>query len=435
MTEILLYLTALLIFLLPYFTKNLNFLDILPLFLFYFDTTIVFSNHPPTYQYFECFLIFIFSLNYLLKQKSKNKELTTFGTFLFLGAALIFPIFQAEELNQAVRAFSITFTSIIILPISFNYYSQKSNINNLLKSTYVLIIAYVCFVLVATYFKLGGIESERFAGNTFYFGHVALRGGLTYIGFILLTVPLVYTQISNHRKVILIVLIVVIMIIFFSVLKRFVFVIIGLAIINYFIKPVMNVKDKIKITGSLVILLAVIFSQDKLVNIIETRYNQRGGENKFSIQNTESDIRIFEPFYIFKFMLDKPLMALFIGEKDSEVVTLKHGEEFYEDRKLHNSYGLVLSRLGIIGLLLYLAIYYRLYTKAKEKYNSLKAHKNKIMPYWIVFQNLIIIFIIQGIVGGHDHVTLRGLVFLYLGAIAGYLVHKRSEIKKIEITK
>ena len=50
--------------------------------------------------------------------------------------------------------------------------------------------------------------------------------------------------------------------------------------------------------------------------------------------------------------------------------------------------------------------------------NNLHLKYNQLL--WITFKTLMITFIMAGIVGGLDKVTIRGIVFIFLGAIAGH---------------
>lgn len=425
------YLIAVLISIIPIAYKKISFLDILPLLYFYFDATQVFISHKPSYQYFESLIIIIYSI-YTINKYNKIYA-RNFGVFAFLFIAFIaFPILQSETLNQTLRSFSIQYSSLVILPLSFHHYLQKTNLEKLWKSTFVFIIIYVMFTLYATSVQLGGYESERVGGTTFYFGHVAIRGGITYISFVVLLTPLILIQLNKWQRVILIILVGVIFLIFLTVLKRFVFVILGLGVINFIIQPFIKTKYKIMMLVVILSLGYLSIGNNYIQHTIESRINERG-ETKFTQETIEQDLRIYEPLYIFQDLFNNPGIRIFIGEKGQQIFDIKH-EDDQLARKIHNSYARIIISSGIIGIILYLVIFYKLYKFVKIHYRYIikNISATKYAPVWITFQSLVFIFLLQGMVGGHDHVTLRGLVFLYSGALAGSIVHvSRRSIKDL----
>jgi len=437
--DVILYFGALIICALPIFFKGISFIDIIPLFLFYFDATFVFVNHEPSYQYFQSAIFLFFSLKTITEYLNKGQT-NNFGVFLYImSALLIFPIFQGETVEKTLRSFSVSFVSLIMLPISFFHYYNTGNIQNLLKATFVMMLLYVLYILMATPFQLGGTESERYGGKVFYFGHLAARGGITYIAFALLLAPLIIETLKYWQKVLLVIVIIFIMIIFLTVLKRFVFAVIGLGVLNYILRPIVKPVYKIRIALIAAVVLGIVLTQDGFTKIISERYDQRGGESKFSQDNVTSDLRFYEPYYVVQAVLAKPTLNVLVGKKNENIFDIKREDTVYEERKIHNSYANILLSFGFFGLVLYIAIYYRLYSQARIYYRNLKKiDYKKILPYWIVFQNMLVIFILQGLIGGHERVTLRGLVFLYAGALAGYMgfqYKKQKEFKKYGATK
>lgn len=437
--DIIFYTIAIIIFLIPFFAKGIHHLDIMPIFLFYFDATNVFIRHTPSYQYFEYTLILLISL-YIIFIKNEGRRIKDFWVITFLVLPLIiFPLLQGISFNKTLRDFSIVYAAMIFLPLSFSHYSKNGNIKKLLFSTFLLIVFFVLFVFYATPQRLGGMQSERVAGNVFYFGHVAIRGGITYMGFVLLMVPLALDSLQRHwQKIMLLVAVGFVFVFFVFVLKRFVFIVIALGLLNYMLHPGMKAKTKLRI-GLFFTMLAVLYYVDiGIQKNVRYRYEERGGEKRFSETALFGDLRIYEPLYVLQAAIKKPMVTILFGDKRSVLYDITHEAVLIRERKIHNDYAGLISHDGLIGLWLYLIIYYNLYRYVGNIYRLVKKKSSRYLPYWIAFQNLVLIFLFQGMVGGHSHVSLRGLVFLYAGALGGVLYHgyrKELLVKKAEKIK
>ncbi|MBN1472269.1 MAG: hypothetical protein JW925_10850 [Syntrophaceae bacterium] len=396
----------------------------MPLLLFYFDATHVYIRHAPSYQYFECALILLLSL-YIIYHKNEGRRFRGFGVIVFTFVAIIvFPLMKGVTLDQTLRNFSYVYAAMILLPLSFSYYSKTGNLKKLLFSTFLMIVFYVLFVLYATPQKLGGYASERVAGHIFYFGHMAIRGGVTTIAFVLLMVPLVLASLRKHwQKIVLMIAVGFIFVFFLTILKRFVFVVIGLGLLNYMLQSGLKRKYKIRIVLALLVLVYFIPSNSGVLEVVKDRYEERGGDRRFSMEAVQSDLRIYEPIYVLQNVIKKPIEIILFGERSRVIYDLKHEDAIIKERKIHNTYAEMLSSIGFIGLLLYIFIYYKLYKFVHRIYKIVIKKSKQWLPYWIAFQNMVLIFIVQGMVGGHSHVSLRGLVFLYSGALGGVLYH------------
>lgn len=430
--DIIFYLFPLFIPILLYYNKQISFIDIVPLFYFYFDIFDVFVSHSPTFLYLEYFVILFYFIYYLFK-KNFGKLIYGFNSYYFLIISLlIVPILQGSSINEVIRNFALNLASIIILPLSFSYFSKQNNLKYIYLSTFILITFYVIFVLFATPLKLGGERSEFVAGTTFYFGHLAARGGITYIAFVILLIPILFSNLKILNKIIIIISTITIVIFFLSVLKRFVFVILLIGVANYFFRPSMKMKYKFSIVLVGSILSIILLTNEFVLRTTENRYLERGADRKFSQESVESDIRIFEPYYVTKTILEKKsFFEVAFGQFNTFTFDIEHNNVF-EERKIHNYYAYLISTSGFLGLALYLTIFFNYYRIVRMYYKKLKMINNSYLKYWIIIQNLTFIFFIAGMVGGHVHVSLRGLVFLYMGAIGGYLY---SEYQKHILSK
>lgn len=422
--DMLFFLGAALFPFLPRMVKGkFDFIDIILLLFLYVDISLLYVAQFVNYTYFIYFIVFIYSLKSLfIDQKYYPGYFVSVKNvaYAFLAAFLLFPIFHNENISQSTRFFATTFTSIILLPLALKYYSTKGDIRKLLRFGYYFILVWCLFVIFATAFKLGGEASEAIGGKLFYFGRVAIRGGITYISFALLLVPLIFKLLKKREKIILLCCTAMIFAVFIASLKRFVFIIIPLAVANYLFRSKANMGSKIGIVAAMIVLILILPSNPTLKNEMAKRYEERGAERKYSFEAVEGDIRIEEPLIAIEYMSRFGLLENLVGIETN--VEIKIDREGYSriKRAIHNEYAMLFMKFGLIGVMLYVAlfaVFYRKIAKLKKKLTRMKVNVNE---YWIVFQNLVLIFLIEGMVGGHSHITFRGLVFLYSGAIAGH---------------
>lgn len=406
----------------------------------YFDATIVLAgSQSVNFAYFQYSMVLAFSLFYFFNKGIKVFRLhrkLIIATVVFLLIILLIPILKGQSINETVRIFSVNYASIIILPVAFHYYSQKGNIMNLLRSGYYFILSWVLIVLLFTYFKIDVagdfLGSGTFGGNIFYFGNMARRGAITYISFALLLVPLILNYTNKAEKTTLIISSGFLLSIMFIALKRFSFVVIILGLINYFIKSSLSLKLKIRVifgAGAIGILLFILTN---IGDITMQSYENRGAEQKFGSDAIERDIRIYEPLYVFSEVRKGSFSQILFGEKEN-INRIQVDSEMHSDsnRIIHNEYAQMMLKYGIIGLLAYLYILIVIYRITVKLKNELLRKDVEISEYWIVFQNLILIFIVAGMVGGHVHVTFRALVFVFGGGISGYLYKLNKQNKKV----
>lgn len=427
--SLLLFIGALLFFLYPVISgKKVSFIDNYLLFCLYFDAMEVFAGgQEALFSYFQNFLILVFSLYYFVyhvKRISKYHKRIFFATIFFLLTILFFPIFRGANINQTVRIFSINYVSLIILPISFHYYSRKGNIVNLLRSGYYFILSWVLIVLLFTLLKIDvtaeHMGSESFGGSIFYFGNMGQRGALTYISFALLLVPLIFKYLSYIKKIEIFAGSGFLLTIMSVALKRFSFVTVILGLINYFLKSSLGLKLKIGIFSGTAVIVLLLYFTTNLKEITLQSYEKRGTESKFKVEAIENDLRIYEPLYALQYVFEGSAIEIFFGTKSEGIIDINSEMHTVSARRIHNAYAAIILSSGLLGLFAYLYIFFVLYRMTLRLKQKLLKRNINVNEYWIVFQNLVLIFIVAGMVGGHIHITYRGMVLLFAGGISGY---------------
>lgn len=424
-----LFIGALLFFLYPALSrKKVSFIDNYILFCLYFDSMTVFAGEQQVnFSYFQNFLVLGFSLFYLfyyVKRTSEYHKRIFFATIFFLLVILFFPIFRGDDINQTVRTFSVNYVSLIILPISFHYYSQKGNILNLLRSGYYFILSWVLIVLLFTLLKIDvtseRMGSETFGGSIFYFGNMGQQGALTYISFALLLVPLIIKYLSYFKKIGIFTGSGFILTIMFVALKRFSFVTVILGLINYLYKSSIGLKFKIRIISGVAVIVLLLFFTTNLKEITLQSYEKKGAESKFGVEAFENDLRIYEPLYAIQYAFKGSAIEILFGTKSGGIIDINSEMHTVGARRIHNAYAGIILVYGLLGLFTYLYIFFVLYRITLRFRKELLKRNINVNEYWIVFQNLVLIFIVAGMVGGHIHITFRGMVLLFAGGISGY---------------
>ena len=265
--------------------------------------------------------------------------------------------------------------------------------------------------------KLG---AEAFTGGVFYFGNMSSRGALTYISFALLLVPLIFNHINQRMKILILTSSGFLFAIMFIVLKRFAFVTVILGFINYITKSSISMKLKIRIVIGAISIIVLVFSTTNLHEIVFQRYETRGAELKFGREAIEGDIRIYEPLYAFNYVFEGAFTGILFGTEFERYLDIDSERHTMSKRQIHNQYASHILRYGLFGLFTYLYIFFVLYRITLRFRKELLKRNINVNEYWIVFQNLVLIFIVAGMVGGHIHITFRGMVLLFAGGISGY---------------
>jgi hypothetical protein len=417
-----------------YNEKGISFVDLYLLYCLYFDATFAFiGSQFVNYIYYQNLLVFSYSIYYFTHKSLKISAIYKkffWSIVLYLLIIILIPTFNGQSMNDSIRLMSLNYASLIILPIAFHYYSNSGNILNLFRVGYVLIVSWSIIVVIYSllkidiYHPLGGnyLGSNTFGMGFIYFGNMAGRGAITYISFFLLLIPFILKRIKRVKYSLIFFSAGLIILVMFTSLKRFTFVVLGLGLLNYLIKSTISKKQKVKIVFGTVSILVVLYFGFDLDKIAVERYEERGGENKFSEEAVSNDLRIFEPIYVFLYLLNyEPIYVLF-GSSSATEISINSDLHNESSRKIHNHYAGTLLQYGLFGLFIYLSIFviiYKFGLKLRRKLIILKIDSD---DYWIVFQNLVLIFVIEGMVGGHTHITLRGFILIFAGGILGHFV-------------
>lgn len=405
------------------------------LFCLYFDLVDVFLVSEEVSFVFSQYIIMLgFTLYYFITYYSSIREIegAVFTlSVIFLLINLLLPLLHGSTLKTNFIDTSRILSSFAILPIAFHHYATRGNIINLYRKAMIFSYLLVGTILLFTVFRIdsnyvgdSGLVwmSADELGQILYFGNFGVRGGFTYIGFLVLLFPLFFAAKIRSRQFTLILLgfLMVMMALSF---KRFAFVIVFTGLLVYILSNLTSLKLKFRLlisSATLILLLVFLFD---LGSIVSARFEARGGASGVGLEAIENDIRFFEIGYAFQEVSNKPFNAVF-GQQSDRTLYINSFKHSFGEWNTHNQYAQYLLKFGILGLLTYALLLWYLYRKTKNLYHRLRSNRKNdrfIDLNWLLFKALMITFILAGMIGGLDKITIRGIVFVLLGAIAGNL--------------
>lgn len=407
---------------------KLRFIDVFLFFCLYFDAAIVFAG-PLTanFTYTQSIIVLLYSINYFAGKTNKLNVMENrimFPVIGFLSVVLLVPILKGADANETARSFALTSSSLLILPLAFHHYSTRGDIRNLIKAGGYFIISWVIIVLIFTALRVdtlsGNVGSDSFGLGIFYYGDMSRRGAISYMGIAILLLPLILPLFKSTNKTVLILSSVFVGVLLLVSMKRFALIAIVLGMVNYIISSKLKIGRKIGLIASAALVIIPVFLFTNIESLVIKSYYKRGAERKISVVAMQEDLRFYEPLYILKYSAGAGVLGVLLGRDTVAKMDIETDKYFIADRKIHNQYGAYMLLYGVLGLILYLMIYTRIYMLTR-KFKKLLSNLHRIdYQYWIVFQNIVVIFVLGGIGGGHIHVTYRSMVLLFAGGISGH---------------
>lgn len=414
-----------------------NIIDLYPLYCVFFDVSVRFAGSQQiNYQYLQYALVLIFAISYILRYWISFKGdgyIILIASVLFLAIMTIFPIIRGAGIDPSLRSFAINSASILILPISFHYYSHKGNVDNLLKiigfTAVFWAFATIIFTILKIDTRLTKLGSESFGLGIFYFGEMGSRGALSYIGLFLISYPLVNQKLSGYFRVVYNASCVFLIAIMLISLKRFTLVAVLMATFNYLLNGGINIRKKIGLLLIMVFALSAMLLFTSLPQLVVKSYYNRGAERNFSGDAVQQDVRIYEPLYIIQSSLNEGFFGFLFGSQTTRTFDIESELHYIVGRQIHNQYGQYLLMYGFFGLIVYLSLFGITYRSGVKHIQMLKKTKNDNPVEWVSFQNMTLVFLVGGMVGGHIHVTYRALAFIVMGSFGGRFCLLANKLK------
>lgn len=361
--------------------------------------------------YLILFFIFLYFNKFYRNNRLNNVILITLIYYFILG-------FFSSDFTYSQSVFLKYFMTSMMLPIGYYYFNTIDRFKKLLNVYIAMLGVYLFFIVLANIFGLG---TSDYAEETIYFG--AGRVNMTKAMMILvLMAPLTLKFEKNRTRRIIYTIIYIISLIFILLgVKRGA--ILGLTIgslgYSYLLPNKTKVIKTAVVLGTILILASPLY-YDTLIKRVSSR--QEAG--RFDVEQAKEEEGRFIEFYQVTERLSK-----------GDIVFKLFGEEFFNSpalsktgRMLHTDYMSILNGSGIIGLLLFLMIYFIILRNALYYYKIFKYH---IYYREIAITVLAILFavLVVGISGTVTSLGLRSIVFMFWGASLSVLNEKVKMIR------
>ncbi|MDZ7821467.1 MAG: O-antigen polymerase [Candidatus Marinimicrobia bacterium] len=337
--------------------------------------------------------------------------------FVFLG---LFSSNYVMTYNYLAK-FSIPFLFFIV---GYSIIKSPEEFKDFTKKSLIILIYFVGYIIYANVFSVG---TSYYGGvlSSFKTGYIGLQG--LYIPTFLI-IQALFILPFYKKKLFVILLSSLGIIIFVLILKRtnIILLILGFVMWLYYEKKI-NKKYGIIFLIILGTLFYVVFSSELFIERVTARSSRFSSE--YSI--TEEG-RYKENLFIWNQVNDSPISLLFgSGEVFNDKETMTREADFVSSsgRQTHNSYARLLWSGGLLGVYLFLLLYYRFWKRIKNYYTI-----GKIIPIYETLYHLaltlIIIRLINDLSSGITYLTFNAYFYFTIGTLmrVGYNKFRQKSI-------
>lgn len=364
------------------------------------------------YLMLALFFMIIFDI---LKGDLRKRSRFNFGVFIFI-IYLFILIPNSSDIWWTTKRILTSSISVLFLLGGYYYFKSFKDLRKLLNSVVVLIIIFEINVLISSIFNIG--YGRFYEGEIIYLGSVILWSCYGFV-FSLILFPLFSQYLENIKKYFLIILLIAGIIILLLIVKRaFIYaIILGFGSFFYFTKPKRKVI-KVYLPVIILLLFSFKFLEPKLIS-------------RFRVRLDVITRNIIEEGRVKEVLLYPEVVQTF----DSHLTFLLFGKDLFnsqgkynifeyvlndEERRLHSDFTRLLYGAGIIGIIFYLIIFYKLFKKFRYYKKFLPNTYNYnilIGSFYAIFISLIFVEFAGGVL-----MSFSGFIpFLYLGAILGVI--------------
>ena len=340
-------------------------------------------------------------------------KLTSRILIFYLLYNFILCFFTSDLTESLVDGFLKLFISLMMIPVGL--YAGLHDRNYFNKLTFWMLIIMVLNYGVAQYFKIG---NSLYDEDSFYSGGAAATTPIIIALCIILMLNALNTNRINYPKnIILILIILSTLIVLFSLKRGAIIAMIG-GILFYLLN---STSRSIFSWRIIIISIGILF----FINQYAETFNQRINARTTERNNLENENRYKESFYVFNELENSSITNLVFGREafNSKVILKKY---FGKERQLHVDYNILIHGTGILGIVLYLYLYFDLYLKSKSvQRNISKLGEFSRKETIIVKENhaLIIAILISSLLmsfsGGLQFSSYRIILFLFIGYYIG----------------
>lgn len=390
-----------------------NFIVILPVFNVILDSSFSFFPSLSVVTYFRpvIYLILILYFARDIKVNGLNRQM-----FIFLAYTFILVIFSSEFF-YSLKGYGQVFISMMMIVLGFIYFDTQDKLHTLNRSLLFVLLFSVISSALGYAFDIGRTleySTEETIG-------ILGSGGLYSAAFAIGLLPLLIRSFNKPlwRYLLLVSSVAAYIFILLNVRRTAIIIpLVGLISFSIFIPG----KSKV-ITGLIIGVLVFIILSPIYADTLLRRFELREEKGRFDKNFYQTEARYIENIEVYSnaFSFREPLKSLFgsgifaSGRVGGEIGT----------RMLHTDIANLVGGTGIIGLIIYVIFYLKLfgYIYYLKLPVSQQLHLYK-SSYYSVF--LISLFVALN--GSLMLVSLRTLIFLYLGASLSLLYRRVGEV-------
>ncbi|MBN2524258.1 MAG: hypothetical protein JXB24_13385 [Bacteroidales bacterium] len=357
----------------------------------------------------EMFLFLLYTIALTVKAFRKTLNFNPW-VYLFFAYLLILSPYTSHH-ERTYRNLSWLIISISMLPLGYAYIRDIYQFRKLNQSIFWVLILFTANALVTSTLGIG----ENPYGGALKMG--AFIYSVLYSGSIgLLLLPLLLPYIKKPIPKIILYGVSVLVFVFLVLSMRRTAM--GIPVIGYFIYFFFTSYKKqiasIFLITATILALTFPFYQEILMDQFSARENVFGSE-----YNVEEELRWLETLAVVneRWLDDIPWSRTLLGSELFNSSERYAGGAFGR-RPLHVDYNKILWGAGLIGMLLYLAIYADMVIKL-IRYNKYLPDRRYYKEMKNIFITLLIVSLFISTQGGMFTVTFRAMIFIYFGAILG----------------
>lgn len=335
-----------------------------------------------------------------------NENFSRFILF-YLGYYFILVLFATDRVTSG-NLYLKFFLGVIMMPIGYYYINSIARLEILLKVLLFTLGLHILNIIIANIFALG---TSDYLDETFYFGagRVNITKNILILVFML---PVTMLFIKKYRRAVLILYIVAFLITIVGI-KRSVLISAGAGIVAYLaVKRRFSLLMRtIVITSVFILIMVVMFPG--FVDLFRSRFEARGERVELTEETMETEGRLSETETVFRGWSAGSFRHKLVG---SEVFN----DRLYFDtsRMLHTDYMIILNGSGLIGLVLWFYLFYRIIKEKNRFYRVLRNHilfREMNAVFWV----MLVAQLVLSVSGTVYAIELRSLIFLFWGAFLG----------------
>lgn len=386
-----------------------NFIVLLPIFNVILDTSF---NYFPTLGIVTFFRPMVYLVLFLFVYKKITYNPITKPFYLFFGYTLILVLFSSQ-IFYSFKGYMQVFISMMCFIIGFIYFTDRGKLNSLNKVALAVMVFTVFSSVMGYVYGIGTILEYTAKENPETIG--LLRSFGTYSAAVVIGIlPLV---LSSFRKPFWR------WIVFGSAIAVYVFILlnvrrtaIGIPIVGL-LTYAWFIPNKSKIFSGLIVAALVLFVLSPFYfDTLSTRYMVREESGRFDEDFYKTEGRFVENISVFSdvFAFNDPIRSFFGSQ-----IYASGREDEGNIRMYHSDPASLLAGTGIIGFLLYVYLLVKVFNFRKRFKNFSSPH---FRLYKATFYSLFYILLFVSLNGSLLVVTMRTIIFLFLGAILSLMI-------------